>query len=486
MRFFKIALLSFLWLSFAAVAHAQKAGDLKFEPHTFESASKQKVDAELGKLLVPENRRNPGSRLIELTFVRFKSTSASPAAPIVYLAGGPGGSGIAAARGTRFPLFMAMREIADVIAFDQRGTGLSKPNLNCREAVDLPLGQTISRDGLLETFRKTSRACAERLRQEGVDLAGYNTNESADDLEDLRKALGVKKISLWAISYGTHLSLATVKRHEASLDRLILAGVEGPEQTIKLPGTIQKHLEQIDRLVKADATINKDVPDFLGLMTQVFERVEREPVTVEVSDPRTGQKTTVTVNKFVLQMLTTNSFGGEERLLPQRFYAMAKGDFSIAAQGWWRFVRSLSGIGSAMSYMMDCYSGVSPARRTQIARQAKAALLEDVIDLPHPYVCDAWGSPDLGEAFRTNPKSKIPVLFISGTFDVRTPVSNAEEVRRGFPVSQHLIIEGAVHSDPLFLSSPKIKEVMLEFMKGQKLSATRITLEPLKFAPVHK
>jgi len=65
--------------------------------------------------------------------------------------------------------------------------------------------------------------------------------------------------------------------------------------------------------------------------------------------------------------------------------------------------------------------------------------------------------------------------------DVRTPVSNAEEVRQGFPNSQHLIIEGAMHSDPLFLSSPKIKEVTLELMKGESLSTTRIILPALKF-----
>ena len=54
----------------------------------------------------------------------------------------------------------------------------------------------------------------------------------------------------------------------------------------------------------------------------------------------------------------------------------------------------------------------------------------------------------------------------------------------GFPNSTHLIIEGAVHSDPLFLSSPKIKDVMMEFMKGSPVSTTRITLPPMKFAPL--
>lgn len=463
-------------------ATAQKAGDLKIEPYIF-----LKVEAEFGRLRVPENRRQPNSRLIEIAFVRFKSTAPNPGSPIIYLAGGPGGSGIATARGTRFPLFMALREVADVIALDQRGIGQSEPNLYCLDPVDYPVNKAPDRRELLEAFRRASRVCAERFRKEGVDLDGYNTNESADDLEDLRIALGAKKISLWAISYGTHLSLAAVKRHESSIDRVILAGVEGLTQTIKLPSNTQRHLEQIDRLVKDDPELAKDVPDFLGLMERVLGQVEREPVTVEVTDPRTQQKSAVTINKLALQIMTAQSFGGGEASLPARFYAMSKGDFSLAAQGWVNFIsKGLGHLGSAMAYMMDCYSGVSAARRRQIEQEAKTCLLEEVIDLPHPYVCDAWGSPDLGDEFRQEPKAKIPALFISGTFDVRTPVSNAEEVRRGFPHSEHLIIEGAVHSDPLFLSSPQIKQVMLEFLKGQKISTTRIVLPPLKFAPVKK
>lgn len=478
-----LILLCFLFLK--VEAQAQKVGELKIEAQVFQAANGEKVNAEFGKLYVPENRRNPKSRLLELAFVRFKSTSPNPRHPIIYLAGGPGGSGIAAARGSRFPVFMAMRDVADVIALDQRAVGMSKPNLNCNEPIDYPLDKAPNREALLEAIRQSSRACAERLRREGVDLQGYNTNESADDLEDLRKALGAEKISLWAISYGTHLSLATIKRHERSIDRVILAGVEGLSHTIKLPSNIQKHLEHLARLVKADPDLSKEIPDLLGLMKAVFDSVEQQPVVVEVTDPRTQRKVNITVNKFALQVLTSNSFGGEEAALPARFQAFSKGNYGLAGIGWMRFMQGLRNVGSAMPAMMDCYSGVSPTRRKQIQREAKQTLLGDVMDLPHPFVCDAWGNPDLGEAFRKHTKSRLPVLFISGTFDVRTPVSNAEEVRRGFANSEHLIIEGAVHSDPLFLSSPKIKEVMLEFMKGQKISTTRITLPPLKFAPLN-
>ena len=97
-----LALLSLLGVLLApAHAQAPKAGEVKLEPYVFEAANKQKVDTELGHLFVPENRRNPNSRLIELAFVRFKSAASKPGPPVVYLAGGPGGSGIAAARGTR-------------------------------------------------------------------------------------------------------------------------------------------------------------------------------------------------------------------------------------------------------------------------------------------------------------------------------------------------------------------------------------------------
>jgi len=49
-----------------------------------------------------------------------------------------------------------------------------------------------------------------------------------------------------------------------------------------------------------------------------------------------------------------------------------------------------------------------------------------------------------------------------------------------------MIIENAVHSDPLFLSSPQIKVGMLEFLRRQPVSVTRIVAPPIKFVPLRK
>ena len=228
------------------VVAQQKSGTLKIKPYTFENAKGEKTPAEFGTLVVPEKRGDPDSNLIELAFVRFKSTAKSPGAPIVYLAGGPGGSGIGAATSARFPLFMALREIADVIAFDQRGTGYSKPNLGCFDRMALPLDVAPSKETALKELRANSESCASYWRDvQRVDLTAYNSNESADDLEDLRKALGQRKISLWTISYGTHLAFATMRRHPQSISHAILAGTEGPDHTYKLPSRIQAHLEDL-------------------------------------------------------------------------------------------------------------------------------------------------------------------------------------------------------------------------------------------------
>ena len=93
-----------------AEAASAPAPVLTVEPYTFTAGNGTKVEAQKGTFEVPENRKDPKSRRIKISFVRFPSTSATPGDPIVYLAGGPGGAGTFTAQGARFPLFMALRE----------------------------------------------------------------------------------------------------------------------------------------------------------------------------------------------------------------------------------------------------------------------------------------------------------------------------------------------------------------------------------------
>ena len=481
-----LLLFAIIHLTLTMTTRAQKVGDIKIAPYTFETNKGQKIEAEFGNIYVPENHAKPSGKLIELAFVRFKSTAKNSSFPIIYLAGGPGGSGINLAKGARFPLFMAMREVGDVIALDQRGAGLSKPNLTCEENLDYPLDKATEKAEALRLYQARSKSCAECWKKQGVDLTAYNTNENADDVEVLRKALGVERITLWGSSYGTHLALAFISRHEKSVHRAMLSGVEGKDDTFKSPSTFDEQLKLVNFLANKDKQLSERIPNFVVLAQKVFAKLEIEPAGIEVLDPRTKQNVKIKFGKFDVQQLTIALLGDRsgKEVLPAVFYSLDNGDYnSVYLQYAAQLVmqQRRDSIGSAMAFAMDCASSGSKQRFAKIVREGKTSILGDSPDYSLPEVCSAWGNLDLGENFRRPVESIVPVLFISGTLDGKTPPRNAEEVRRGFPNSFHVLIEGAGHGDELFISSPKIKDVMLEFMRDVPLSTRKITLAPFEF-----
>lgn len=471
-------LIALMVLAHCVVARSDAAGfDLTIEPYVFE-AQGQKIDADMGHITVPEDRSDPKSRTIRLAFVRFPSTAANPGPPIVYLAGGPGGSGIGTAKSERFHLFMALREVGDVIAFDQRGTGIPEPKLVCEERWSFPLDQPGDWDRWATAAEAAARACAEHFRSQGINLAAYNTKESAADVDALRQALGLEKISLWGTSYGTHLSLAVLRYHGEGINRAVLIGVEGPDHTLKLPSTIDRHVDKVHALFAADPEVSKAVPDFKRLLTKLLADLERGPIEVKLGS------NTIVLGKFDLQMYTAEAVGrvNSIRDLPVMFYDLSRGDYRRLAG--WSMVMRRQPLGLMMSWTMDCASGISEARRERIEHEASVSPLGNAINFPFMDLCGVWGAGDLGEEFRAPLHSDVPVLFVSGTLDGRTPPENAQEISEGFPNGQQLIVEGTGHEEELFSLAPGLKEAMIAFYAGRELPTTRITLPPIQFAPV--
>ncbi len=100
---------------------------LAIEPFDYETRIHGTIAAELGRLVVAECRSREESAELEIVFVRLAAQDGAAGPPIVYLAGGPGGSGIRAGQGGRYRLFDALRSSGDVILLDQRGTGVTTP-----------------------------------------------------------------------------------------------------------------------------------------------------------------------------------------------------------------------------------------------------------------------------------------------------------------------------------------------------------------------
>lgn len=440
----------------------------------------RKIAAEEGRLRVPVRYGDADSDTIEVHFVRFRSTNPDPGPPIVYLAGGPGGSGTLASAGDRFDVFQALRAMGDVIALDQRGVYLTQPYLVCPDSWDHPLDQPTTVASLREASEPFRDACFAHW-SDSVDVRAFNTRESAGDLDALRKALGAEKLVLWGISYGTHLALAYIRQFPDHVAAAMLAGTEGPDHTYKLPDNIDQVLLRVDSAMQADPRIHAIAPNFLDELRTLLARLDTAPERLSFVDRETKDSVHVIIGAHDLRRGVYSELGEREDIVrfPARIIPIVRGDLSEIAP---LVARSRLGIRElAMTTAMDCASGAAPARLALIDSQAVTALLRDAANIDIRSKCARWPAADLGDGFREPVRSDATVLFISGTLDIKTPPSNAEEVRQGFPNSHHLVIDGASHDDDLFLSSPLILETMLAFLRGESGLRERIVLKPLRF-----
>jgi len=443
-------------------------------PFRFTAGNGLETDAERGFFEVPEDRRLPGSRRIRLGYVRFPSTSPNPGPPIVYLAGGPGGSGVRTAMGPRFPIFMALREVADVIAFDQRGTGLSASIPDRASTTPYP---AMTHAGMSAWYREEMQKAWIDWTRAGVAMTGYNTEQNADDIEDLRRHLGAEKVNLWGISYGTHLALSVLKRHPNSIGRVALASLEGQDQTIKRPAHIDLFLDRVDRLMGADTAVRAAIPNMPALMRRVHERLEADPATVTFAGE--SGSVDVKVGGFGIQYMASAMVANPPSLsmLPKVYLALDAGKTEVLAPlipPPHRFF-NISGMPEAM----DLASGVSPARLALIEKEARTAVLGDSFNLPMPHLLGSIPGVDLGEDFRSPIRIETPALLVAGSLDGRTPLEEQAEVIAQFENKAQVMVENAGHN--VFEAHPEVETLLVKFFGEDAVGDTQLSLPPPKF-----
>lgn len=467
--------LSLLMAATASLAGAQTPA-IKWTPFVFTSSAGDTLSADSARVSVPENRGRPESPRISLAVVRVRSTAAKPGAPIVYLAGGPGGAGIAGVRGDLFPTVAALRAVSDIVLFDQRGTGATLPSLVVRTTFGVPLNLSSASPEAKQALIARSAAAAAEVRARGIDLTSYNTIENADDVDDLRKALGADKLILWGHSYGSHLGLAYLRRNGQHVERAILGGINGLDHRRRFPKDADALFGRIDSIVKATPKLRAVMPDFIGSARRVFDRLAANPAMVRVDSQD------ILVSREDVQAVIAVQSGnqGFVQRLPWIIGRLDAGDYSwIALQV--RDVIKNRPLGTVMTYPMDLASGVSKPRARQIREEAKTAILGNAINYPFddPAFKAVWSPADLGARFRAPVRSTVPTLFISGTLDGRTSLGDAEEVRKGFRRSAHVILSGAAHTP--YALNPAVQQLMIRFARGGGVKDTVLRAANVEF-----
>ena len=327
-----------------------------------------------------------------------------------------------------------------------------------------------------------ARGCADHWRGEGLDVAAFTTAASADDVDDLRIALEADKVSLLAHSYGTAVALAAIRRHGAHLERVALAGTEGPDQTVQLPLVSDFALRRLSHMAAAAPGLSGIFPDAYGEFRRVLEKADKEPLSVPI---RTGpkQQSTVRVGAFVLRLLVKNMLftGRQAQRIPALVDSLAHGDPTLLIPAVQSLYNALASGFSAMQFSVSCSDGWSPERRGLAEAQASRSVFGDApfVHLD-PDLCGAAGSASPQRESLLPLWSPVPTLLVSGTLDSNTPAFQSDEIVWGLSSGESVRVENGFHDT---LPSPDVQAIVMEFLGGADVGGRSVELPPPTFQP---
>ncbi len=457
------------------LASAQVREPIEFEPNGHDAVAAERVT-----FTVPERRAAEHGRVLKLRFVRFPSRQQdADLTPVVYLAGGPGGSGIATARGRRWPLFAALMQDRDVIAFDQRGTGDSDGPGAFTSSVGFPAGEPGTRALWTRLHREAMRQAVAHWAETGIDIRGYTTAESARDLDDLRQALGVERLSLLGISYGTHLALAYAKLFPDHVDRVVLVSPEGLDETVKLPRRTDAYFARLQAAIDAEPAAKARFPDVAGRIAAALARCDRDRP--EFALRRRGSAGGARVlGRFDMQIAIGYSIADPDDIatLLGAIDRAADGDFAWFGR-WLGWISPTAIRLRGMPEAMDLASGISAARLAVVEEQRRSALLDDALNFPMPHLRGVVGGLELDDAFRAPSAGDRPTLILSGTLDGRTYVESHQELAQRLEHGTLVTVENGGHN--LFFDHPDVVPTIARFLAGEAAGVTRLVAPPPAF-----
>ncbi len=428
--------------TFAALCFGQKlqAQDTQpnWQPTECPAPLPTTAKVECGYLTVPEDHAHPEGRTIQIAVAILKSRAeVSAPDPLVFLNGGPGAHTLQFLEGLTKPFgpFLASR---DVIVFDQRGVGYSQPDLACPELnPDTLPNQSI--DEALPLILGALSTCKQRYESQGVNLAAYNSAQSAADLDDLRLALGYEQLNLFGASYGTRYALTMMRDRPEGIRSVILASVYPPE--VNLYDSVQNANRAFDTLFEgcaASLTCNLFYPNLKSVFYETVEQLDTQPIILSIeTDSGEVRDYEVTGARLIDAVFNLLYFAEGTALLPQLIYDLHDGIYDLPRQ--MLAASSTASISEnfseGMAFSVQCSEEVPFVVRDDLLTSA-AAYPEPIRQYIHerllftdlsPELCQAWlvAHPDPIENQPVH--SDIPTLVLAGGYDPVTPPAWSRE-----------------------------------------------------------
>ena len=429
-----------------------------------------------GYVLVPEDRTNPQSRLIKLSVLQGDaSTPEGKGRALMRLTGGPGGESLSSGRILAYDNGIAakIREAADVIFFDQRGTGYSEGNI-CR-AIPLPYqyGVRSTPDGL-DKFKADIAACFETAERRGISLEGYTNWQNALDVRDIRIALGYDTWTLFGISYGTELAQAAIMVDPVGVDAAILDSIVPlgyPTNDLKamFASGFMSALNGVSAMCAADKGCAAKYDDLGARFIEAIKTFDDEPLILEGISLSKSSNGKLFIDgelaaSAVFQALYRRDIYAD---LPALLHVLETRDEETFRE----YVNVLSynidhTFGRGMSLTINCRSGFREIPNGPTPPFETDAQMNRWMQALHFYDgCKEYfrGDPDpSAQAFSTD----IPILLVAGTVDPITPPYYADYAKPGLKNHTYVEFPNAGHGG-LFSSDGNCGvQILIDFVRA--------------------
>jgi pimeloyl-ACP methyl ester carboxylesterase len=410
---------------------------------------------EFGYVTVPEQHAKPGGPAIQLAVARFKSISDNPAPdPLVLNTGGPGDSNmdqfIPMAAG---PMGQALLAQRDVVIIELRGLRYSKPALICDEIFEAQLSmidKDIRGKEANQILLAAMRASYDRFQKEGINLSAYNNVETAADIAMIMTTLGYDKFNMFGSSAGTMVAQHVMRDYPQRVRSVVLNAAVPLGQPFfrNMMLNASKSLERMFKLSEADEACKAAYPDMEEKFFAYLKQLNKEPVTIPVKHPGSGEEVSFVLNgdRLSTWIFTSMYFNTQ---IPYALSKLMAGDYS-----------ELQNSANIFFPMHNFSYGLS---YTVFSSESMDFTVEDIevcgrysafADSMSMFFCPSllaqaqefWKVEPLESSLLKPLKSDIPTLIFNGEMDHVLPTDYIKEMASNLSNGYMYLFPGVAHS----------------------------------------
>jgi pimeloyl-ACP methyl ester carboxylesterase len=397
--------------------------------------------ARCGELEVLENPDRPAGRRLKIGVAVIPATAGkSLPDPIVILMGGLGEDAIGPAE-IYVKQFTTLRQDREILLVDQRGTGRSGA-LNC------PLFSAQEPAvSLRDVFPLAAvEKCEQDLRGR-ADLTQYTYDRFANDLEQVRRALGYGPLNLFAGSYGTRAAQVYLRMYPKSV-RTVYMGSDDPidvAQPLPFEKTEQTALEKMFDACAGDVACHAAFPNLREEFRQMSARLSSGSVRVPVQ----GQTGDVPVDRGrVAEWFRSKLYRPySSTTLAWMIHRAFLGDWKPISEDILSDASDASPFSFGLFFAITCSEDIPFIREDEVARETEGTFLGDYRVREQEAACRFWPRAALPKDYREPVRSSVPTLFVSGDTDGATQLWFMEHAAQGFSHRLEVVLRGQGHTE---------------------------------------